>query len=122
MDCAVEQVDLLWHEAQQRSALAVGQLEGVAPGDVDGSGGDRVEAGEEGEQGGLAGAGAADDGDVFTRFDAQADVVQDRLAAGVAEDDVVGSHRRAGDVGRVAVGRVGVARRGGVGGAGGRDV
>ena len=46
------------------------------------AGGGGLEAGEDGHQGGLAGAGEADDGDELVLFDAEVDVLQDMGARG----------------------------------------
>ena len=62
----------------------------VASADVDGAGGGAVESGQEIEEGGLAGAGGAEEGDEFALADFEGDVV-DGGDGGVAEVIVAGN-------------------------------
>jgi len=65
----------------------------VAAADVDGAGGGAIEAGQEIEEGGLAGAGAAEKSDKFAGADFERDVVDggdDGVAESVVAGDVLG--------------------------------
>ena len=75
-------------------AAVAGEFDGIDGGEVtaanvDGAGGGAVESGQEIEKGGLAGAGAAKEGDEFSGADFERDIV-DGGDGGVAEVVVAG--------------------------------
>ena len=90
---AGEEIERLEDHADGVAAVA-GEFDGidggeVAAADVDGAGGGTVESGQEIEEGGLAGAGAAEERDEFALADFEGDVV-DGGDGGVAEMVVAG--------------------------------
>ena len=99
----VEEVPVLGDDADGLAQGGGGEVADVGAADADGAGVDVVEAGQELGEGGLAGAGGADDGDDLAGVDAEGDVVDDLdAAAGVEGGDLLEGGE--GDVGGGGVG------------------
>ncbi len=84
-----EEERILGHQSDGGAQRVVGQLAHVVAADADGAAVGVVEAGQEERDGGLAGAGGADDGDGLALGDGQGEPVEDGPLGVVAEDDAV---------------------------------
>ena len=95
-DGATDGVELLFNVAEDLTPQRGCQLGRVAAEDADLALPGPVEAEDELEEGTLAGAGAAGDGDHFPGFDRERDVVENGFFPVVAERDVVDDQRGCG--------------------------
>ncbi len=90
---AVEEEDVLAHEADGTAQVGGAQVPQVEAVEADGPGGDVVEAEDQLEQGGLARSRGPHDGGGLARLDAQVEGAEHPRTGGVGELDGVESHR-----------------------------
>ena len=88
-DSAGAQPGVLQHHAVAAAQGSAGHVPDVVAGDGDGAAVDVIEPHEQVDEGGLAAAGGADDGDALAGLDVQRQALDERAVGQIAERDVL---------------------------------
>ena len=89
---AVVKPGILQDHAEHAAQIAAGEILDVVAIHQDGAAVDIIEAHQQFDHGGLAGAGRADDGDLLAGFGVEGEIVDDDLIRAVAEVDILEIH------------------------------